>query len=224
MMLNKGVTLLGVSAVVLTMGTASLGQVPTTQTTAENGLGGVDIEAIAMKFEKQAEYLDSIRYGVPSSVSLGEIALPLAASGREAVSSQIKDAELELKENIQQNVGVSSTDLAFDSFKVNSSDPNMIQADLKYYATRIVEDGVDSSTWKEEVIYGVEIDPKTGKITDLINKDTDWVNDNIPDEEIVVNDGLGSGEEGLSSEEMRDLDQRSALRASDSIMPVGMDY
>lgn len=210
MIRNKGVSLLGVSVMVLTMGTASLAEVQPDQSDSPTAGSSVDVEAIARDFEKQAEYLDSIRYGVPSPVSVDEIGLPFADTGHQAVAAQIEDAKRELQENIQQDVGVTATDLAFDSYEINTNSPEKIQADLKYYATRKVGDSSDASTWKEEVVYGIEIDPVTGQITDVINKDLDWIHANIPDEEVVIDDGLGSGDEGISSEEMKKLDQQSA--------------
>lgn len=212
MIRNKGVSMLGVSMIVVAMGTASLAEVQPDQSGHSPIGSSVDVEAIARDFEKQAEYLDAIRYGVPSPVSVDEIALPIADTGQQAITAQIEDAKHALQENIQQHVGVSATDLAFDSYEINTNSPEKIQADLKYYATREVGDDGNTSTWKEEVVYGIEIDPTTGQITDVVNKDLDWIHANIPDEEVVIDDGLGSGDEGISTEEMKKLDQQSSAR------------
>ena len=184
----------------------------------------IDIAALGQELEEQFEYVDQIKYSVPGADSLAQNEQRLNVAGQRAYSALLVDAQHESIEKKPMELGVVSIDYEFDSYEVESSSPTELKVDMKYFATRETEDVKGDESWQEEVIYGLTIDPTSGQVVNIVNKDTDWLHDNLPDEEVVVDDGLGSGSEGLSSDEMLGLDQASAERHAQEAIPYDLSY
>ena len=199
---------------VLAFVTAALTQVLPVKAQASGT--GRDYTDLGKRLQPHLERIDAIRYSLPTGHIRNEPELPLSPAGQQSLDAIAKKAEAEAPEKIGADLGVVKSTYRFDGYEITSNTPTLIQVDLRYDVVRQTTYNTSEYPWEEIDTYGVDIDPATGTIVNLIHKDEEWIHEHMPNEESVLDDGLGSGDEGLTNEEMEEINRQSALHRYDS--------